>query len=448
MTMRTAFLALLVLGATLAACSMNPFKGGDSDEEAASAEERERRVSFLTFDDALTVDPERASLGVALPVSAVNDSWPNEGGFADHAPQHPAADADLKPVWRRNVGEGSGRRARVSSPPVVSENKVFVVDGENEVVAYDANDGDRIWRSRLRSGERRDREFRSGGVAYGEGRVFVALGFGAVAALDARNGDELWRAETSGPMHAPPTFANGRVFAVSFDNELFTFDAQTGEVLWTYPSLSEPARILTASSPAVSGDIVVAPFASGELVAIDIRSNRPIWADSLTRSGSTTALSALNDIAGSPVIVDGVVYAVSQSGVLAAFDIRTGERIWNEPAGGIHMPWIVGDYLYIMTTEGQLACLSRIDGATIWITELPQYKKPERRRGRIAWAGPVLAGDRLLLASSEGRMLSLSPTTGEVLGKIRVGDDVFIPPIVANETVYVLTDEATLIAYR
>ncbi len=139
---------------------------------------------------------------------------------------------------------------------------------------------------------------------------------------------------------------------------------------------------------------------------------------------------------------------MSQSGVLAAFDIRTGQRLWSEPAGGIHMPWVAGDYLFIMTNDGQLACLSRTDGATIWLKELPQYKRPERRRGRIVWAGPVLAGGRLLLASSEGRLLSLSPETGETLDEMRIGDDVFIPPIVANETVYVLTDEATLIAYR
>src|SRR5262249_25391634 len=158
-----------------------------------------------------------------LPVSAVNATWPNEGGFADHAPQHPAARNELKRAWKHGVGEGSGQRSRVSSPPVVGENKIFVVDGENEVVAYDEAKGNRLWRSRLRSNERRDKEFRTGGVAYGDGRVFVALGFGAVAALDARNGKEIWRTATSGPMHASPTYAGGRVFAVSFDNELFAF---------------------------------------------------------------------------------------------------------------------------------------------------------------------------------------------------------------------------------
>lgn len=447
-----AFAALALAGASCSTVSgaadrINPFNDSQ-DQDPADAPDPERRESFLTFEEDLAVDPAHAGDAVVLPAAVANASWPNEGGVAAHAPGHPAASAHLSRAWRRGVGAGSGRRSRVAAPPVIADGRVFAIDGEGEVVALAAESGQRVWRSRLRSGERRDREFRSGGVAYGAGRIYVTMGFGAVAALDAASGDEVWRAETSGPMHAPPTFADGRVFAITIDNELFAIDAEDGGVLWTYQSLSEPARILTASSPAVSGNTVVAPFASGEIAVLRADNGRVQWADALSRTGRTTALSSLNDIAGSPVIVGDVVYAVSHSGVLAAFDLRTGQRLWVQPAGGIHMPWVAGDYLFIMTSDGDLACLSRADGAVIWIRDVPQYRKPKKRRGRIAWAGPVLAGDRLLLASSEGKMLSIDPATGETVDEIRIGDDVFIPPVVANGTVYVMTDEASLVAYR
>jgi len=454
MIMRKAFLTLAAVGWALGACStvsdtagrLNPFGGGE--EVDPNAPDRDRRESFLTFEERLSVDPAREGATVTLPASVVNTSWPNEGGFAEHAPGHPAASVDLNRVWRRSVGAGSGRRSRVAAPPVIADGRVFAVDGEGEVVAYTADGGSRVWRSRLRSGERRDREFRSGGVAYGDGRIYVAMGFGAIAALDAANGDELWRADTSGPMHAPPTFAGGRVFAVTFDNEIYAIDAESGEVQWTYQSLSEPARILTATSPAVSGEVVLAPFTSGEITALRVDNGRVLWSDALSRSGRTTALSSLNDIAGSPVIVGNAVYVVSHSGIMVAFDLRTGRRVWSQPAGGIHMPWVVGDFLFVMTSDSELVCMSRLDGSTYWIRALPQYKRPEKRRGRIAWAGPVLAGGRLLLVSSEGEMLSISPQNGETLAEFRVGDDVFIPPVVANETVYVMTDDANLVAFR
>lgn len=443
---------LVALAAALAACApvkrvggaINPFDDKKKEEAKSDGE----RISFLTFEQRLKADPALAGAEIALPSAYPNALWPMEGGYPSHMVEHPALAEDIRRVWSRDTGEGSGRKSRVSAPPVTADGLVFVMDGEGDVAAFDAKDGDRKWRTNFKSGSKRDREARAGGVAVSGGRVFVTSGFGFVAALDAKSGETIWRSKTKGPMHAAPTILDGRVFAVSFDNELYALAAETGEVLWTYESLSEPARILSVSSPAASGEVVVAPFASGEIVALRVQNGRPIWSESLTRTGVTTALSSLNDIAGSPVIAGDVVYAVSHSGVLAALDLRTGQRLWSQPAGGIHMPWVAGDFIFVVTNEAELACLSRKDGRVFWINELKRYDKPKKRRGRVSWAGPVLAGGRLLMVSSEGKLHYFSPQTGEELGGVRIGETGFIPPIVAGETVYVLNDEARLSALR
>lgn len=443
--MRTAVLIAAAFG--LAACgganAINPFSGGDDEDEAP-----QERISFLTFDQRLEITPELAGAEISLPGDYVNVAWPNEGGYANHAVQHPRLGEELRRAWRRDIGEGSSRRTRVSATPIVADDKIFVVDGEGRVSAYAEEDGDRLWRRRLRAESRRDREGRGGGLTFAGGTLFATSGFAFIEAMDADTGEQLWRRRTSGPMHAAPTFHDGRVFAVSVDNELYALDASDGAVLWTYQSLAEPARILTSSSPAATGDVVIAPFASGEVVALRAQNGRVNWTEALTRTGGATPLSALNDIAGSPVVVDGVVYAVSHSGVLAAHDLASGERIWARPAGGIHMPWVVGDYLFVITVDSELACISRRTGDVFWLSRLPQYKNEKRRRGRIAWAGPVLAGGRLILVSSEGRSVEVDPGTGEILNDRKVGDKVFIPPVVANESLYFLTDEAKLVAFR
>ncbi|MCG8440290.1 MAG: PQQ-like beta-propeller repeat protein [Caulobacterales bacterium] len=439
-------LAALCALASVVACS-TPFSRGDGGDEEETSEE-DRRISFLALDQTLSVDASLTGQTISLPGDYANAAWPNEGGYATHAVQHPRLSQDLRRVWRRDVGPGSSRKRRVSAPPIVGGDQVFAVDGKAEVSAYDLETGDRRWTRRLRPISKRDKEPRGGGVAFADDKVFVTTGYGYIAALDAASGEMVWRRDVTGPVHSAPTVADGRVFAVTFDNELYAIDAATGTVLWTYQSLSEPARILTASSPAVSGDVVVAPFASGELVALRIQNGRVLWSEALTRTGGTTALSELNDIAGSPVIVGDVVYAVSHSGVLAAMDLGTGQRIWAQPAGGIHMPWVVGDYLFVVTNDAQVACLSRVDGRVYWMTELTRYRKPKKRKGRVAWAGPVLAGGRLLVVSSRGELLSLDPFTGEVSDSWKLGDDIFIPPVVARETALVMTDEARLIALR
>ena len=66
----------------------------------------------------------------------------------------------------------------------------------------------------------------------------------------------------------------------------------------------------------------------------------------------------------------------------------------------------------------------------------------------VRFGQPLLAGDRLLIAGTLGDLLSLSPYTGELIGKLEVRDPVRLGPVVANRTIYVLTDSGRLIALR
>ncbi len=438
-------LGVVMLASFAAACALNPFDGEDGGDEQSEAD---RRVSFLNFEQSLEVDPDLALSDINLPSSAPNRFWRMEGGLPNHVLAHPALAEEIDRDWRRNIGSGSNSDRRISAPPIIEDGRLFALDSKGVISAYDEESGKRLWRERIRAEARRDRTARVGGIAVTDGVLYVTAGFGVVAALDTESGDEIWRTTVSAPMHAPPTVADGRVFAVSVDNELFALSTDDGDVLWTYQSLAEPARILTASTPAVSGDVVVAPFASGEVVALRTDNGRPLWSEALTSSVRTTPLSALNDIAGSPVIAGDVVYAVSHSGVLAALDLRTGERIWTQPAGGIHRPWVVGGYLFLVTTDAELICLSRFNGRVHWINQLPLYENDKKRKGKISWSGPVLAGGRLYLTNSEGRLYSFNVNNGEKIESYGLGGPSFIPPVVANNTMYVLNDDGELTAFR
>jgi outer membrane protein assembly factor BamB len=142
------------------------------------------------------------------------------------------------------------------------------------------------------------------------------------------------------------------------------------------------------------------------------------------------------------------VYAISHSGRMVSIDLRSGERVWSRNVGGTQTPWVAGDFIYVLSIDSEIVCLSRRDGRIRWIARLPQFENVKKRKDPIEWSGPVLAGDRLIVVSSKGAAYSVSPYTGEVLGKIKIPDGTFIAPIVANEMVFVLTDKAELIALR
>ena len=162
----------------------------------------------------------------------------------------------------------------------------------------------------------------------------------------------------------------------------------------------------------------------------------------------TTASAIFAGIGGTPVIADGVVYAASSNGLLAATELTKGRRLWEQEISSDNMPWVAGDYVFVLTTSDALLALSRIDGRIKWIQQLQQYEDEEEKRQPLSWRGPVLAGGHLWVVGRHGVMLSINPETGATVKQYDVPDEVVLAPIVGNGTLYLLTRDATLYAYK
>ncbi len=454
----------LAMAALLSGCASNPIAGlfGGDDDEEENAPAEDDRISILAIDEQLKADPRFTGVTVSVPPSYVNPSWPQPGGEADHTLHHIAATLELEREWKVNVGK-AGERAKLTSPPIVVSDRVYVMDAETTVTAFDAANGDVIWRKEL-APELKER-FRlrdfvllqgtspsqvgfGGGVAFDNGKIFVTSGFGFIAALDAVTGDEIWRVETSAAVRTPPTAYRGRVYVATNVNEFLALEQETGEEAWTFQSFEETARFLSSASPAAAGDLVVAPFSSGEIVAFQAESGRALWNETLAQQARLTALASLNDIAGSPVIDRGLIYVVSHGGRFAAIDIRSGQSVWEASITSLQTPWVAGDFIYVVSVDAELVCLSRNEGAIIWVSQLRRHKNEKKRKGRVTWAGPVLAGGNLVLVSNLGEIAKVDPTNGEIVEIKDIDEASVISPVVANEKIYILSENGRLLALR
>lgn len=406
------------------------------------------RVAVLNKDSAVMPDPKLDSVPVKLPKPYANEDWTQPGGTTDNALHHLSASGELRQLWRAGIGQGSSSDGKLLASPIIGGGSAFTLDTEGQVVALDLATGSLLWRTDLTPEDTDSDKGFGGGVAYGNGRVFVSTGFGFVAALDAKTGKEIWRRAGSVPYRMAPVVSGGRVYVATQENQLFAIAADDGRVLWDHRGIAEPAAILRSNSVAVSGELVVVPYSSGELYALRAQTGRVAWSDTLSRGGQLTPLASLSDIAGRPVIDRNFVFAMSHAGRLVAIDGRTGERVWTIDVGGIQRPWVAGDFVFAVTDDSRVICVTRADGKIRWSTQLPAYRNLERKRDPIVWSGPVLASDRLVLLSSQGEALSLSPYTGEVLGRIGMPDGVFIAPVVAQNKLFILTDDAELFAFQ
>lgn len=443
----------LVLALTISGCASD----GDEEEEQPEPAPPEpsqpealnrERIPVLTFEQQLEADPALSDTPIILPLPYRNAGWPQAMATPSHAPQHLWLDESLSRVWRVDIGDGSDIFTRLIMPPVVADGRVYTIDTRGRVSAWRAGDGERLWRKRIELEGEVDALAFGGGLAYDDGRLFVATGQGVLAALDPGTGEEIWRHLNLVPFRGPPTVAEGRVFANTQDNQIIALDAGSGAQQWVQAGLPEEAALLGAAAPAVAGNTVVTGLSSGELMAMRVENGTRVWQDTLSRTRRLTPLASLADIDADPVMTGGNVYAVGHAGVMVAIDLRSGERVWENNIAGVRTPWAGGATLFVLTADAELVAISNEDGRIRWVTRLQRFKNPDDREEPIAYAGPVLAGDRLIVVASNGFVISISPYTGDFLGAAELPAGSVAQPVVANGTLYILTEKADLIAYR
>jgi outer membrane protein assembly factor BamB len=365
----------------------------------------------------------------------------------------------------QEAGKGSDTDSRLTAAPIVAGGKIFVLDSQAHIFAFNAQSGQPAWDQSLAPGGKSSFFYDvslgmfgsttkldptkgfGGGLAFDNGKLFATSGFGDVVAFDAASGKRLWSTNLGVPVMNAPVAGGGRVFVSSQDNHFYALAQADGRKLWDHTGIEESAGILESTSAAVAGEFVLAPYTSGELYALRVQNGRPSWNDMLTSSGNVTALSELDDIAGRPVVDRDIVFAISHSGLMAAISLSTGDRVWSRDIGGIQTPWVAGDYVYVVTTDQRLLCLTRKEGRVRWVHQLQRWTD-EDKSNFVVWSGPVLVSDRLVLVSSAGFAVSISPYTGQVLSRMEIPGQAYIAPVVANDTLYLWTNDAQLVAYR
>ena len=454
---------LTVAGSVLASCGTYNAVADLFNREKKSKIQGER-ISIIATEQQIASDPMLAAVKMDLPPPKKNAEWPQPGGTPDNVMGNLMADGPLEQVWSASAGKGTDDDSRLTAPPIVAGGLVYVLDAQTHVFAFDALNGKPVWDKSLAptgeigssswfnvfgsSNDINPTKGFGGGIAYDSGKLFAATGFGNVIALDAKTGKQIWSVNTTVPVHSAPVVVDGRVYIITQENETQALAANDGHLLWDHRGTVESAAILSSAGVGVSGDTVVVPYSSGELYALRAQNGTPSWTDTLSRSGNTTSLTIINDIAGRPVIDRNMVFAVSHSGTLAAINFRSGSRAWTRNIAGIQTPLVAGEYVFIVSTDGQVICMNRGDGRVRWTASLPAFEDPKGKRDPIVWTGPLLVSNFLVLVASDGKAMLLSPFNGQKLGETAIPDGTFIPPVVANGMMYVFTNEAQLVALR
>ena len=406
------------------------------------------RIPILSrVESGAKVDPTLNQVSVIVPAPETNPDWPQAGNTPGKAYGNlQLADAPQR-AWSASIA-GSSTRQRLAASPVIGGGRLFVMDTDGVVHAFDAKTGKSIWTTPFRiKGDSAAAVF-GGGASYDKGRVYITTGLGEVAALEAETGKQVWRVKPAGPLRGSPTIAFNAVYAMTQDNQLVSLDASDGAVLWTVSASVGQSGVFGVAAPAVGQGTVVAGFSTGELVAYRYENGRTLWSDALARTSLSTSVGVLTDIDADPIVDRGRVFALGQGGRMAAYELVTGQRIWELNLAGISTPAVAGEWIFTLTDDDKLLCIARGTGKARWSTQLPRFDNEKKRKGPIFWTGPVLANSKLWVANSRGEVYTVRIEDGQPSRFTKLGKAITLAPVVAGGTLYVLDDGGKISAFR
>lgn len=429
--------SLLLLGA----CDVPDWLGDDEAEAILPGD----RVSILDFDSSINPDLDIVDDPVIIPAVQINRDMAYETDAQSQGYENLSV-TGLNKSDSIIIGDGEEWETILVTPPVIANGVLFAMDASGVVGAYDTKDLDReIWVSDYATLEDED-DIGGGGLAYSKGVLYMTTGYGAILAFVAEDGSLLWRRDVDIPMRAAPVVKEGKLFTITIDNQLLAYDAHTGKPLWGHRGIKENAVYLGAVSPAIENGIVVAAHTSGEIYAVRAEDGSTLWSDSLILLKRTSAAAGLTGIDATPLIKDGVVYAVSNNGLFVANALANGRGFWDKELSGYNTPWIAGDYLFMLSSDNALVAIRRKDGAVKWITSLKQTEGDRDVTPRLS--GPIMVNGELLVVTDNGEMIAFNPQDGKVARRYDIPDDVRTAPIVADGTLYLLSADARITSYR
>ncbi|WP_235855932.1 outer membrane protein assembly factor BamB family protein [Mesobaculum littorinae] len=393
-----------------------------------------------------------AAQPISLPPATRNATWTQKAGGPTHDMGHPALSSAPQLIWSARIGEGDGRRHRITADPVTDGARIYTVDSRARVMAHDTS-GRAVWSADLTRPGDNSGDASGAGLAVADGTLYAATAFGQVVALVAATGRRLWVQEIEAAAAGSPTVAGGKVYVVARDARVWALDPADGRVDWTLAGTPSQAGVVGGAGPAVAPGMAVVPFSSAEMVGVLPESGLERWTGNVAGRRLGEVYARISDISGDPVISGTTVYAGSPSGRTAAFDLDSGDMLWSAREGAMSPVAVAGGSVFAVTDKAQLVRLDAATGQRIWGADLPieppeRRFLPRRRDAVYAHYGPILAGGRLWVASSDGALRGFDPASGALVAQADLPGGATTNAAVANGTLYVVSADGTLLAFR
>ena len=425
----------------------------DSEDRMRRIEEDRMRVTAEAHPTRRDLEAEMGSM--ARPAAVAEDPspenyWidyrgPGRAGIYDQTPINTDWPPDGPPeLWRQEVGGGYASM-------VVADSLVFTIEQRRDrevVAAYGLMDGKQVWEHSWQSrfSESMGGDGPRATPTWDDGRLYALGANGDLVCLRAADGILQWNrnilkdagaSNLTWGMAAAPLVVDDLLIALpgGRGRSVIAYDKLTGEIRWS--ALADKAGYVSPQVATLAGErqllivsgtrVLGASLEDGSLLwsrdwetSYDANCAQPLIVDEnhvFVSSGYGHGATLLEVFSGEDglavkevwfnrnmknkfnpsVLVDGVVYGLDE-GILAAIDVRTGERLWKQGRYRYGQLIYASGHLIIVSEEGDLALVRATPD------EYSELVRFESIPGKT-WNVPAMA-EGLLLVRNQTEMVA------------------------------------------
>ncbi|WP_435927408.1 outer membrane protein assembly factor BamB [Dryocola sp. BD613] len=357
----------------------------------------------------------------------------------------PAVENQFEPekVWSTSVGDGIGDFYS-NLHPAWQESNVYAADRHGTVKALSADDGKEIWSVDLseKTGffSRNRPALLSGGVTVAGAHVYVGSEKAQVFALNTSDGSIAWQSKAAGEVISRPVVSDGLVLVHTSNGQLQAMNETDGAVAWTV-NLDIPALSLRGeSAPAIAFGAAIVGGDNGRVSAVLMKQGQLIWQQRISQATGATEIDRLSDVDTTPVIVNGVVYALAYNGNLTALDLRSGQIMWKRELGSVNDFIVDANRIFLVDQNDRVMALNAEGGVTLWTQSDLLHRN---------LTSPVLYNGYLVVGDSEGYMHWINTDDGRFVAQQKMDSSGFqSEPVVASDKLLIQAKDGTLYSIK
>ena len=360
----------------------------------------------------------------------------------------------LEKQWVVDTNQFLDDSTPLLSEPIFILSKIYLINSNGRLMKIDSQSGKILWKKKIfeNLGNSILGAPAISGKLNGQNDVtiFLHTGNDELMSIDGSSGEVNWKKKYKMPFRGGMTFFEDSLFLSDYEGNFFSINSNNGEIIWSVSLGTDYSSVYTNARPVIAKNKIIVPGTGGSFFVLSSKTGEVIWTENISSNSQLPKIYHLGDIIGNPVYYEGIIYLVSQSGFISAFDIETEEKIWTLSIGGLETPVLSGKTIFVNGNMGSFVAINRITGDVRWKKQYESYANINSYFSDetiAVYKGPVLVDSKLLFSDHYGMLRILDANSGTELDSLSIGK-LALSPIPVNKKVFFLRSDGKLLAYE